>query len=201
MPVTINGDGSITGLSVGGLPNGTVDADTLASNAVTTVKIANDAVATAKIASGAVTGVKQGTGSVIQVVQGTKTSGSSYGSATFGDLGLSASITPQTSSKVLCLISIGSVGITYSSNRGFGIKLLRDSTQVYVDPIDYAIQGNWASADGRVRADWNILDSSPGGNGSTSLTYKIQVATHGGRSVSFCEGNTTSALTLLEIKG
>jgi hypothetical protein len=191
MPVTINGDGSITGLSVGGLPNGTVNADTLASNAVTT----------AKIASGAVTGVKQGAGSVIQVVQGTKTSGSSYGSATFGDLGLSASITPQTSSKVLCLISIGSVGITYSSNRGFGIKLLRDSTQVYVDPIDYAVQGNWASADGRVRADWNILDSSPGGNGSTSFTYKIQVATHGGRSVSFSEGNTTSALTLLEIKG
>ena len=58
MPVTINGDGSITGLSVGGLPNGTVDADTLASNAVTTVKIANDAVATAKIANNAVTSAK-----------------------------------------------------------------------------------------------------------------------------------------------
>ena len=39
MPVTINGDGSITGLSVGGLPNGTVDADTLASNAVTSAKL------------------------------------------------------------------------------------------------------------------------------------------------------------------
>ena len=44
MPVTINGDGSITGLSVGGLPNGSVNADTLASNAVTTAKIANSAV-------------------------------------------------------------------------------------------------------------------------------------------------------------
>ena len=39
MPVTINGDGSITGLAVGGLPNGTVDADTLATNSVTDVKI------------------------------------------------------------------------------------------------------------------------------------------------------------------
>ena len=48
MPVTINGDGSITGLSVGGLPNGTVDADTLASNAVTNAKIANSAVTYAK---------------------------------------------------------------------------------------------------------------------------------------------------------
>ena len=53
MPVTINGNGSITGLSVGGLPNGTVNADTLASNAVTTVKIADDAVATSKIAANA----------------------------------------------------------------------------------------------------------------------------------------------------
>ena len=39
MPVTINGDGSITGLSVGGLPNGIVDADTLATNSVTSDKI------------------------------------------------------------------------------------------------------------------------------------------------------------------
>ena len=44
MPVTINGNGSITGLSVGGLPNGTVDADTLASNAVTSAKLASGAV-------------------------------------------------------------------------------------------------------------------------------------------------------------
>ena len=38
MPVTINGNGSITGLSVGGLPNGIVDTDVLANNAVTTAK-------------------------------------------------------------------------------------------------------------------------------------------------------------------
>ena len=56
MPVTINGDGSITGLSVGGLPNGTVDADTLASNAVTTAKIANSAV-TADKATGTAKGL------------------------------------------------------------------------------------------------------------------------------------------------
>ena len=56
MPVTINGNGSITGLAVGGLPNGTVDADTLASNAVTTAKIANSSV-TADKASGTAKGL------------------------------------------------------------------------------------------------------------------------------------------------
>ena len=35
MPVTINGDGSITGLAVGGLPDGCVDTDTLANGAAT----------------------------------------------------------------------------------------------------------------------------------------------------------------------
>ena len=48
MPITINGNGSISGLSVGGLPDGTVDAGTLASNSVETVKIANNAVTSAK---------------------------------------------------------------------------------------------------------------------------------------------------------
>ena len=56
MPVTINGNGRISGLSVGGLPNGSVDADTLASNAVTTAKIANSAV-TADKASGTAKGL------------------------------------------------------------------------------------------------------------------------------------------------
>tara|TARA_Y100001954_G_C15528448_1_gene462911 strand:+ start:37 stop:666 length:630 start_codon:yes stop_codon:yes gene_type:complete len=53
MPVTINGDGSITGLSVGGLGSGVVN--------------------TASIANGAVTNVKHGTGSIIQVQTGTFT--------------------------------------------------------------------------------------------------------------------------------
>jgi len=171
MPIAINGSGTVTGISVGGLPDGIVDSDTLASGAG---------------------------GKLLQVVQGTKTSGTSAASSSYGDLGLSASITPQTNSKILCFISIHA-SITYTDNRGFGIKLLRDSSTVYEDPIDYAVHGSITSGDGRVRADWTPLDSSPGGNGSTSLTYKIQVKTHGGRSVSFNEGNTYSYLTLFEI--
>lgn len=42
MPVSINGNtGVITGLAVGGLPDGTVDADMLAANAVTSGKLAS----------------------------------------------------------------------------------------------------------------------------------------------------------------
>lgn len=51
MPISISGDGTITGVSVGGLPNGIVDTDMLATSAVATAKIANDAVDATKIGS------------------------------------------------------------------------------------------------------------------------------------------------------
>ena len=38
MAIQINGDGTITGINVGGLPNGIVDTDMLAANAVTPAK-------------------------------------------------------------------------------------------------------------------------------------------------------------------
>jgi hypothetical protein len=50
MAITINGSANtISGLAVGGLPDGSVDADTLASNAVTTAKVASTAITDAKI--------------------------------------------------------------------------------------------------------------------------------------------------------
>jgi len=89
MPVTINGNGSITGLSVGGLPNGTVDADTLASNAVTTAKIASGAVAASTLPAGTIvqTVLKNGTasGSSLQI------NGNSMGNPGWFDTGGSGS--------------------------------------------------------------------------------------------------------------
>ena len=58
MPVTINGDGSISVLAVGGLPDGSVDADTLASNAVSSDKLP--------------------TSSILKVFNQTLTAGASY---------------------------------------------------------------------------------------------------------------------------
>ena len=174
MAISLNGSTNvITGVAVGGLPDGIVDADTLAS------------------------GVG---GKILQVVQGTLTSQTSHASSSLGDLGLSASITPQTNSKVLALISI-QANIDYKTNRGYGIALLRDSTATYTDPLDYTIHGNTNASvgDGRVKSSWNILDTSPGGDGSTSITYKIQVKTHGGRSITYSEGGNQSSLTLIEI--
>ena len=100
MPVTINGDGSITGLVVGGLPDGSVDADTLASNAVTS----------AKLASGAITRSALPAGSVLQTVQVTTTS-QTENAYTSQQTFLTASITPTDSNnKILVNVNCGGCG-------------------------------------------------------------------------------------------
>ena len=86
MPVSINGNGHISGLVVGGLPNGSVNADTLASNAVTSAKLHNDAVTSAHMPSN----------TIVQVVQKFKndpesTSGNSHTAIP----GLTVVITPS----------------------------------------------------------------------------------------------------------
>jgi len=42
MAITINGNGTIGGITVGGLPDGTIDTDVLAANAVTEAKLGSD---------------------------------------------------------------------------------------------------------------------------------------------------------------
>ena len=82
MPVTINGDGSITGLSVGGLGAGVVNTST--------------------IADGAVTNIKHGAGSVVQVKHAQTKSNTVSGSSSYTNFGaLDVSITPISSSNLL----------------------------------------------------------------------------------------------------
>lgn len=89
MPITIDGDGTITGVSVGGLPDGIVDTDMLAA--------------------GAVTAAKRGAGGILQVVSTHNTTQYAGTQVTFQDL-FTASLTPTaTSNKILviCQLSIG----------------------------------------------------------------------------------------------
>ena len=51
MSITVNGSGTITGISTGGLPDGSVDADTLAANSVTAAKIVDGTIVDAEVTS------------------------------------------------------------------------------------------------------------------------------------------------------
>jgi len=81
MAITINGSGTVTGVSVGGLPDGIVDADTLASNSVTTAKILDNNVTGAKTANEMTSGSTSLNIGGMRVVQGSFTTSSSVADA------------------------------------------------------------------------------------------------------------------------
>ena len=56
MPISINGTGSITGLSAGGLPDNSITADDIASNAITTAKVNDAAITYGKLSTSATEG-------------------------------------------------------------------------------------------------------------------------------------------------
>ena len=83
MALTLNGSANtIGGLAVGGLPDGTVDADTLASNSVTTAKIPDNAVTGAKTADEMTTSSTSLNIGGMRVITGSFTTSSS---ATYAD--------------------------------------------------------------------------------------------------------------------
>ena len=119
MAITINGSGTITGISAGGYPDGTVTADDLASNAVTAAKINDGAVTAAKLASGV-------GGKVLQVKQKVITEVISYAgsSGVWSALtGFNLSITPASASnQVLVMLSVNFSGSNEAEHMGVRVK-------------------------------------------------------------------------------
>ena len=136
-------------------------------------------------------------GKILQVVQGTSTTNVTTTSSTWTDIGLSASITPATGSKVLIMSSVQARSLTASD--GFcALRMLRDSTSLYTPTNSYEIGS--ASSMSRGRENDNFLDASPGGDGSTAITYKIQASTYLSAEFRYqAGGEFRSTITLMEI--
>ncbi len=64
MAIVINGTGTVTGISVGGLPDAIVDLDTLAADSVNAAKIVDGTIVAADIASGAVDSAEIANGAI-----------------------------------------------------------------------------------------------------------------------------------------
>jgi hypothetical protein len=154
-----------------------------------------------KIASGKTLDLKtQGsvtmpTGSVLQVVVGEDSSSLTMATTTYTDTGLSATITPtSTSSKILCMW--GLQGEFNAADVGVGTQLVRGSTNIYTSGTLYDIYS--VAAGYRFRAEWKHLDSP---SSTSSLVYKVQAATYSSRSVVFTQNNNKNQLVLMEIQG
>ena len=182
MTITINGNGTVTGVSVGGLPDGIVDAGTLASNSVETAKIATEAVTSPKI----------GNGGIIQVVQGLKTdyfSTSTSLQTKAAITGLSVNITPTTSSnKILVIMQLGVVGASVDTTVG-GI-IVRDSTAIGIaDASSNRTRNTFGCGIPATGADWRSHNVSHTILDSPATTSQITYSVHIG-------GNGTATITI-----
>ncbi len=175
MPIVL-GDTTITGLGVGGLPNGTINADDLASGAVTRAKMGY-------------------AGAVLQVVHTKKTStftGTSVldnGGYFIDVTGLSASITPTaTTSKILVLTTIY-MGVTTTAQgyqQSYRLKRTIGGTAAF--PILGDAEGGRPQATGRVNnystnQYWMMLHGGTHQDSPatiSAITYQVQVGGYTG---------------------
>ena len=168
MPISINGSGTVTGISVGGLPDGIVDTDMLAANAVTS----------AKIVSGA-------GGKILQVVQGGSnavSSASVNGASIWDSTGINVTITPShANNKILLMASVHSHCTGPQNNHGIILRKGTGGSYSTLTAANAAASGNImtliAAATGVNAYDisglnFNYLDTA----GSTNATtYKCDL--------------------------
>ena len=188
MPVTINGDGSITGLSVGGLPDGSVDADTLASGAVTNSKL--------------------GPGSVIKVTHGEHaTTGMSTQSTSF--VTYAASNITVTKLRGPGNVSGGSYLLVLA-----GAWIEFEGTGANSKHLAYSIMRDGTEVTGRTRGLGNLYSQNAQGYQSSAdmkymdtanlnagnYVYSLCICTtNGGHNVQIGNSSRTSTWQILEI--
>jgi hypothetical protein len=138
-----------------------------------------------------------GAGTIVQVVNATYNTQTSSTSTSYADTGLTASITPSsTSNKVLVLFS--QAGCHKSGGNTHGrLKLLRDSTDLY-EPDNYYGWTNSTLNNGVATISGCYLDSP---SSSSSVTYKTQFNNGDGAGTVYVQilSSGTSTVTLMEV--
>jgi hypothetical protein len=128
-----------------------------------------------------------GGGKILQVVQGTLTTTASRASTSFGDTGLSVSITPSaTSSKVLIMCTM-LAGYDLSNQDRPRFKLLRDSTEIMgsdasspgsrTTVVASVPRQDDGGGENMVNVNFQFLDSP---STTSAITYKTQYSTRAG---------------------
>ena len=162
MAITINGTGSITGLTAGGLPDGSVTAADIETSLDLTGK-------TVTLPSG--TG-----GKILQVVSATTSTQVTNTTSTYADSGLTDSITPVAAgSSILVLTSQSFYFLRTGNGEGVRVQLVRGSTVIFgADAVDqYLVIGGASSVYQQARNAMTYLDT-PTYTLGDAITYKTQ---------------------------
>ena len=200
MAIAINGSGTITGVSTGGLPDNTVDNGSMADDAIGVAELsATGSSITTKFLRGDNTWAAAGGGKLLQVVQAIKTDAEAIVTGfTWTDIGdLSVTITPSAATSKVFVMSDFACG---SSNAySMKVRLYRGSTHIYKgdDSDDYVsvtkrLQPYSASNDvyKLENVALGFLDSP---NTTSATTYKLQAACYGSQTMYINRTSTMNA--------
>ena len=177
----------------------TLQAPAVAGSTVLTLPAVSGTVITTGTTGQVIPKLALPTGSILQVVNSAYSTITSSTSATFANLGLSASITPLSStSKILIMVSLGGIAktavATYTQT-----QLLRGAS--VISYIDTLIGYTNSTAQSSGSASINYLDSPAT---TSATTYSVQFANGaatGTVTINNYSGalNTVSTMTLMEI--
>ena len=186
MAIQINGNGTITGINVGGLPNGIVDTDMLAANAVSS----------AKLASGAITAAAMPSGSIIQYKYAVMSGGEHNASSTSDEdvPNMSVDIAKTNASNLIVCEVTFTPYFGGSSTLRFELKIKRDSTTIYNKPYGLFRDGtNWKSSQSICRK----VDT--GANDTNSHTYKFVTKRITGNDTCWFDDDGVHTITVMEV--
>jgi len=135
-------------------------------------------------------------GTVLQVVNATYSTQIFTSSATYQDVGLTASITPtSSSSKIMCFVDMVGAGKD-SANGWVSFKLLRGASSI----ITFELQAGWTNStasNGIGSCSTNYLDSPAT---TSATTYKVQYCNVTAVGNAYAQiGSASSTITLMEI--
>ena len=205
MSITINGNGTITGVSVGGLPDGIVDTDMIAANAVTAAKSSGR-----KILQVVTTNVSATSSVAVQ-------------NGTIVDTPATVTVTSTAAnSKFLISASINGEANTDDHNIGFVLRRVISGSTSSINVgtaegnrlgISFMMNIGYQATDNSTTASSSVMTpylDSPSQSASTAITYKIGVVGLGttadfyfGRTVSDTNNNTNERtpnyITVMEI--
>jgi len=181
MAIVINGSGTVTGLAVGGLPDGTVDAGTLATNSVDSAELVNGSVDAVKLASGV-------GGKLLQVVEvnGTTHTSASITNNTWTDTVVTAAITPaSTSNKIFVCYRLAVHFVDSSGLGGYGLRCKRavsGGSTVYPAELSTWSSGSVHTVffmNTNTGSDFNMMSTVTGVDSpstTSAVTYTVGVA-------------------------
>ena len=202
MAIVINGSGTVTGLAVGGLPDGTVDAGTLATNSVDSAELIDGSIDTSHIAANQITSAIMPAGSVVKDSHTIYASRVVSTSTSAAATGLAVSITPTSASnKMIITLNVA----TWRNQTATGVRLwlYRDIGGGGFSNISlwdyYSGYGADGSDDSHDRSSIQIQDSSY--DSTSAVTYKLYFAlANSSGTVSINQNSSSSSIYVQEIK-